>query len=93
MMYVPQIGENTGKVLSVVLEQAMYGYTLRSKTGLADTELVQALEFLKANELIDVDGNLSPEAVRSVYVWVPPSMKGSAQLALRGLRSQQSKAP
>ena len=90
MMFVPQLGEKTARVLSVVLEQSMDGYTLQSKTGLTDAELAQALEFLKANELIGIEGSLSPETVRSVYVWVPPSMKGNAQFILRSFRSQQA---
>ena len=92
MFYVPQLGEKNGKVLGAVLEQAMDGYTLQAKTGLTDAELSQSVQYLKDNELIGVEGNSRPETIRSVYVWVPPGIKGSAQLALRSVRSQQSKA-
>lgn len=93
-MFVPQLGEKTGKVLGAVLEQAMDGYTLQSQTRLSPEDLAKAVQFLRDNELIGVEGGITADTIRSAYVWVPPGAKGNAQLALRSLfRSQENSKP
>jgi len=89
-VYVPQLGEKTGKVLAAVLEQSMDGYGIQAKTGLNDAELFAAVQYLKEHDLIGVEGPFCQEMIRSVYLWVPPGTKGNAQLALQNRRNQSS---
>jgi hypothetical protein len=92
MNYVPQLGEKTGKVIGALLEQAMDGFLLASRTGLNETELSEALKFLQGIDLVKVDGCTDPGSIRSSYFHVPPSAKGTARLALQNLMAR-SPAP
>ena len=84
----PAIGAQTGSVLSAVYQEAMDGYMLQKMTGLSDSDIGMALEYLKSNDLIEYSGNLNPDLVKSIYVWVPPSSKGQAALVLNNFKAQ-----
>jgi hypothetical protein len=81
-----QLSDPALRVLEVLLEKAMDGYTVLSRTGLDVGTLAEALRDLKAESLIDMKGDLSPDRVGEAYIWVPPNAKSYANLLLTQLR-------
>ena len=80
MDVIPKLGENEVKVLRVVRQRAMDGYSLLSSTGLNAKSLVESLS--KLQDLVSVKGELSSDRIGEAYVVLPPTNKGLVDMIL-----------
>jgi hypothetical protein len=92
MQEIPTLGPNTSRILDALLEQAMEGYSLLSKTGLSNEEALKAIEYLKSRDLLAMEGEMNADSIRRAYFYVPTGAKGTAKLAVQTFLSQQAKA-
>lgn len=82
-----QLSPEAIKALSAVRERAMDGYTLMKLTGLDRAQIETALRELSENSLIRSKGLMSGPTLGETYLWVPPDVKGYADLLLGRIRS------
>ena len=83
-----QLDGNSLKVLGMLRDRSMDGYTLMSKTALPERELESALEQLKSKSLVNVEGDLVPERMLEAYFSLPVDALGYADVILgRDLRT------
>jgi hypothetical protein len=80
MLAINPISEDAKSVLRTVSKQATDGYTIQSKTGLSTDQLVRALQELLSQSVVSIEGDLNPQVVGKSFIWVPPGLKGYAQM-------------
>lgn len=82
----PQLSADALTVLRALLERAMDGYTLQSRTELNRDRLRAALDELQNQSLVMLKGTTTTStSVGEAYVYVPPEAKRYAEFIL-GLR-------
>lgn len=84
----PQLATLSGgaaRILRVLRERAMDGYTLMSRTSLQGEEFEKALNELIKLSLVNVKGEAYGPAIGEAYLWVPPDAKRYADFLLSNL--------
>jgi len=89
-MQPPTLSDDALKVLRAVRDRALDGYNLMSKTGLDPQKLYQAISQLVAEDLVSIRGDLNPDLIGDVYLVVPPTAFGYADLLLGQLRFKRA---
>jgi hypothetical protein len=84
------ITEKSRTVLALLREQALDGFTLRSKTGFDKSALLASLQELSGRGLIRVAGDLTEPGMDEAFYSVPLGSVGNADLELGRLSSQPS---
>jgi hypothetical protein len=77
-----EISANGKKILRLLTQQAMEGYSLMSRTGLKQDELQTAVDELLNRSLISIKGAPSGDELGKAYLWVPPNVQGRAEYLL-----------
>jgi hypothetical protein len=83
MSMIMQLSVAGSKVLSTLLNQAMDGYTLMSKTGLNNQQLADVVAELVGSSLVSVQGGVNPNQIGEAYLGVPPSAAGTVEFILK----------
>lgn len=86
----PSLSDDALKVLRAARERALDGYTLMSKTGLDAQKLYEAIRQLVDEDLVSIRGDLNPDRIGDVYLVVPPTAFGYADLLLGDLRFKRA---
>jgi hypothetical protein len=79
--------QNSRTVLGLLREQALDGFTLRSKTGFDAKTLLASLQELSGRALIRVAGDLTEPGMDEAFYAVPLGSVGNADLELGRLSS------
>ena len=87
MVQDPQLSENAMKVLRLLRNSAMDGYTVMAKTKLTKEDLSQVIRELTSSSLIGIKGDLESPAVGEAYLWVPPDTQKYVDFLFRGPNS------
>jgi hypothetical protein len=82
--------QNSRTVLGLLREQALDGFTLRSKTAFDKNTLLASLQELSSRGLIRVAGDLTEPGMDEAFYSVPLGSVGNADLELGRLSSQPS---
>lgn len=76
----PKASDGALKVLRVLRQSSMDGYSLMAKTDLDEAALVEALENL--GDIVSVEGDLRKEKIGEAYISLLPSGRGVAEMML-----------
>jgi hypothetical protein len=89
-MRAPTLSDDALKVLRAARDRALDGYSLMSKTGLDPQKLYMAIRELVDEDLVSMRGDLNPDLIGDVYLVVPPTAFGYADLLLGDLRFKRA---
>jgi hypothetical protein len=78
----PGFSKEALRVLDVLRNETVDGYTLMRRTGLSDQALVDALKEIPAT-LVAVKGELMPERIGRAFMALDPNARAFAEVVVR----------